>query len=117
MWRYEQSTGRLWHLVATGYSGKEEAKNQPGLDAVKNRGPIPAGKWQMVSVFDHASKGPICIRLEPYRDTDAHGRSGFLIHGDSVKEPGTASEGCIILPREVRKAIWASADRELEVVP
>ena len=34
-WRYEQSTGKLWHLEGVGYSGFEEAKNQPDLEDVK----------------------------------------------------------------------------------
>lgn len=116
MWRYEQSSGRLWRLVATGYSGKEEAKNQPDLDSVKSRGPIPRGKWEITERFDHPTKGPVCLRLMPERDTITHGRSGMLIHGDSVTAPGTASEGCIILPRAIRIRIWESGDRELIVV-
>jgi hypothetical protein len=44
------------------------------------------------------------------------GRSGFLMHGDNIRLPGTASEGCIILPRDLREAIWNSADHTLEVI-
>jgi len=44
------------------------------------------------------------------------GRDGFLIHGDSVRHPGDASEGCIILPRRFRERIWTSEDTDLEVV-
>lgn len=115
MWRYEQSTGRLWRLVATGYSGKEEAKNQPDLEDVKGRGPIPRGRWAITEKFDSPRRGPFCLRLEPVGHS-AHGRSSFLIHGDSIKEPGTASEGCIILSRATRIRIWESEDREIEVV-
>lgn len=43
------------------------------------------------------------------------GRSGFLIHGDSIAHTGQASHGCIILPRSVREQIAASGDDELEV--
>ncbi|HYE46677.1 MAG TPA: hypothetical protein VEA44_12995, partial [Caulobacter sp.] len=55
---------------------------------------------------------------EPVPDDvhEATGRSAFRIHGDSVRAPGTASKGCIILPRAVREAIWRSGDRDLEVV-
>ena len=67
--------------------------------------------------FDSPRRGPLCLRLEPARGTDTHGRSAFLIHGDSKSQPGTASEGCIILPPTVRAAISASNDRDLEVVP
>lgn len=116
MWRYEQSTGRLWLLAGTGYSGRDEAKNQPDLQDVKSRGPIPRGKWRITERFDSSRRGPACLRLEPDRETDTHGRSAFLVHGDSIKSPGTASEGCIILPRAVRLRIWDSGDHDLEVV-
>ncbi len=44
------------------------------------------------------------------------GRSGFLIHGDSVSHPGEASEGCIILDRNVRETIANDDDKYLVVV-
>jgi hypothetical protein len=44
------------------------------------------------------------------------GRDGFLIHGDSVEHPGTASHGCIIMSRAIREAIAQSDDHELNVV-
>lgn len=116
MWRYEQKTGRLWRLVAEGYSGHDEGKNQPDLDSVRNVGPIPRGRWLITEKFDHPHKGPWCLRLQPVPGTDTHGRSGFLVHGDSISAPGTASEGCIIVSRGVRQRIWESDDHELEVV-
>ena len=63
-----------------------------------------------------ASTGPFTLVLAPAPGTETHGRSAFRIHGDSIRLPGTASHGCIILPRPVREAIWASGDRDLEVV-
>jgi hypothetical protein len=56
------------------------------------------------------------LRLEPEPDTDTFGRAGFLMHGDSGAHPGEASEGCIIMPRNVREAVWTGGDHELEVV-
>jgi hypothetical protein len=44
------------------------------------------------------------------------GRTGFLIHGDAVHAPGTASEGCVILSRTTREQIWESHDHVLQVV-
>lgn len=121
-WTYEQSTGRMYgasgSLLATGYSGRDEAKNQPGLDFLKMRGPIPRGEWLIVGPpYNSQARGPYCLKLEPKLGTQTHGRSAFLIHGDSVKRPGHASHGCIILPRKAREAIWASGDRDLLVVP
>jgi hypothetical protein len=42
-------------------------------------------------------------------------REGFLIHGDSKKAPGTASNGCIILAPWYRQQIWDSMDKALIV--
>jgi hypothetical protein len=38
------------------------------------------------------------------------------MHGDSKAHPGSASHGCVILPRATREEVWQSGDRELEVV-
>jgi hypothetical protein len=55
------------------------------------------------------------FNLEP-DGHDAHGRTQFLIHGDSKLNPGNASEGCIILSAEVRKKIAESGVSRLRVV-
>ncbi|MDR2925047.1 MAG: hypothetical protein LBU76_03735 [Azoarcus sp.] len=47
---------------------------------------------------------------------DGHGRTHFLIHGDSMTDPGNASQGCIVLRRELRDAIAVSGDNFIEVV-
>ena len=38
-------------------------------------------------------------------------------HGDSIAAPGTASDGCVIMPRFARERVWESQDRRLAVVP
>lgn len=124
MWTYQQSTGKLSRngkYVATGYSGQPGYKNDPTKQGVKGNGPIPRGKWKIVDRYDSPNVGPYALKLQAvdakFDDThDATGRGAFRIHGDSVKNPGTASNGCIILPRSVRVAIWESGDRDLEVV-
>jgi hypothetical protein len=121
MWTYAQSTGALLHdgdPVATGYSGADNGKNNPEMQAIHNVGPIPQGGWTIVgppvNTPDH---GPYVLRLEPAVGTKTFGRSGFLMHGDSIESPGCASHGCVIMPRSVREQVWASGDTELEVVP
>lgn len=125
-WTYKQSTGDLFHngaYVATGYSGREWAKNNPGADHVKSMGPIPDGKWRVTEKYDSKNVGPYALVLHaidatPGNDThDLTGRGAFRIHGDSIRAPGTASHGCIILSRAIRTKIWTSGDRDLEVVP
>jgi len=114
---YAQAAGRLTldgREVATGYAGKGAGKNNPDKERVKNVGPIPRGvyrigkpiRWKgMANVFTLTPEGH-----------DAHGRSGFLIHGDSTKHPGQASEGCIILSPAIRQKIADSGIRKLRVI-
>jgi hypothetical protein len=124
-WRYEQKTGRLLHYendeataerVAIGYAGAGEGKNNPAMQDVQNVGPLPVGKYTIGEPSDTKTHGPYVLHLTPDPENEMFGRAGFLIHGDSVVQPGTASEGCMIFSRTVRERIWASEDRQLEVV-
>lgn len=125
MWTWDQSAGKLYHdgrLVSAGYSGKGRGKNNPALQGLRGIGPIPRGRWKMIRMYDSSNVGPRAIELHavdatPNDDThDATGRGAFRIHGDSVRDPGNASNGCIILPRPIREAMWRSGDRDLEVI-
>ena len=120
MWVFKQSTGELFHdgeVMAMGYSGRDNGKNCPDMQSVHDVGPIPCGMWHIVyllsTTVDH---GPYVLTLTPAKETNTFGRSGFLIHGESIAAPGTASHGCIILPRIVREAVWNSNDRDLGVI-
>ncbi|MBX9860636.1 MAG: DUF2778 domain-containing protein [Sphingomonas sp.] len=121
---WDQSAGELrldGQLISTGYSGKGRGRNNPALENVPGTGPIPRGRWAIKSIYDSASVGPRTIVLwsidgTPDDRDERTGRSAFRIHGDSIRAPGTASRGCIILPRKDREWIWRSGIRELEVV-
>lgn len=120
--KYSQSTGKLTHdgeLIATGYSGHGDGVNNPAAQAIHSVGPVPQGLWEIGAQMDHTSVTghnlPLSMRLTPQPGTETFGRSGFLIHGDNVKGDRSASQGCIILPRDVRNLIAASADKLLEV--
>lgn len=126
MWTYKQSTGELFcngRHVARGYSGHQWGRNNPSAQAAPGIGPIPSGRWRMSAMKDSARVGPWTIVLQavdaaPADDRhDATGRGAFRIHGDSIRDPGQASHGCIIMPRSVRIAMWQSGDHNLEVVP
>lgn len=117
-WQYNQNTGRLTRdgqEAGTGYSGRGPGRNNPMLENVRNVGPIPRGRYRIGPQRTHPSKGPITMTLTPVGHA-AHGRNHFLIHGDSNRHPGDASEGCIVISRAVRQAIAASGDTDLEVV-
>lgn len=119
-WTYSQKTGELQQdgkHVATGYSGAAQGKNNPVFEHVPNVGPIPHGDWTITGPpADSRDHGPYVLHLEPGQTTETFGRSGFLIHGDSKEHPGSASLGCIILPRGVREEVWNSRDRDLKVM-
>lgn len=118
-WKYEQSTGRLYHngsFIDRGYSGKGGAKNNPMLEGVLNSGPIPRGTYRIGAPFTHPHAGGNTLRLTPINGTQTHGRSGFMMHGDSVANPGQASDGCIIMRLPIRTQVWGSGDHNLEVV-
>jgi len=121
MWTYAQKSGDLLHngqRITAGYSGFDEGKNNPAMQAVPNLGPIPQGDWTIIGPpVNTASHGPFVLHLQPAAATKTFGRDGFLMHGDSIESPGCASHGCIIMPRVVREQVWASGDLSLEVVP
>ena len=119
MWTYYQSTGRLEHdgkLIGFGYSGRGEGKNNPEMQSVKNTGPIPQGAYLIGAFFTHPTKGMYVARLTPYPSNEMFGRSGFLLHGDSIRHPGWASEGCPILNRPERILVMQSKDTMWKVV-
>lgn len=120
MWTYNQANGVLvgpaLRTPVQGYSGFDLGKNNPVLERVHDVGPIPKGNYTIGPPFDSPEHGPLAMRLTPDDDTDTFGRGGFLMHGDSLEHPGEASHGCIIMPRFVRQAVAASADRSLQVV-
>lgn len=119
MWIYSQTTGEMRNgdiHVATGYSGLGRGKNNPGMESISNVGPIPRGHYTIGTPRNTKTHGPIVMRLLPAKGTETHGRDGFLIHGDSIGRPGTASHGCIILDRMTRLHIAAApTDNELLV--
>jgi hypothetical protein len=121
MWTYAQKSGNLLQngrLVGTGYSGGGEGKNDPTMQSMEDVGPIPQGNWTISGPpKDTPEHGPFVLTLTADSGTNTFGRDGFLMHGDSVAAPGTASKGCIIMPRAVREQVWSSGDLQLEVVP
>lgn len=116
-WSWDQSEGALYldgRLVARGYSGRGQGRNNPAMEAVRAVGPIPAGRWRIGPPRTSARTGPHVMELTPVGH-DAHGRSAFQIHGDNAA--GDVSSGCIVLPRVYRETISKSGSKTLEVTP
>lgn len=118
-WQYCQRTGRLTRagqIVAVGYSGAgQNGRNNPEMQAIRNVGPIPQGRYRIGNPRDTALHGPRVMDLTPVGH-NALGRNHFLIHGERRNGvPGNASTGCIILGPDIRNQINASGDRDLIV--
>jgi hypothetical protein len=128
-WLYSQSTGQVTHVdsagnstnVGNGYAGHGEGVNNPAMQDVPSIGPIPQGTWTIQQQQNNRTGSghnlPSSMRLTPANGTDTLGRSGFLIHGDNGRGNQSASEGCIILNRDVRNQIGNSGDNVLRVAP
>lgn len=118
-WKYNQSTGSLTRSgqhISTGYSGHGFGKNNQAMEHIHDTGPIPRGEYDIGPPQYTETHGPHVLALTPRDGNEMFGRSGFLIHGDSINDPGTASKGCIILPRLIRRLISDSGDDVLKVV-
>jgi hypothetical protein len=123
-WTFEQSTGQMLDpagaVVATGYAGgncgkNPEGKNNPQMQFMRCVGPLPQGVYTMGTPVAQSHLGPFAIPLTPAPDNVMQGRGSFFIHGDTTPS-GNASEGCIIMPRAIRQAMWDSGDHVVTVV-
>lgn len=121
MWVWKIPEGRLYFLngaaitrVSQGYSGHPEFKNDPAAVHLKSQGPIPPGVYVIGEPRD--THGGHFLPLQPMSVNVMYGRADFGMHGDRIDEPGTASDGCIILPLIIRQKIAASPDKVLLVI-
>ena len=122
-WIYDQDTGefyqtdgkgnRLPGTGGTGYSGAPGHVNSPGSERIKNKGPIPRGRYRIEP--PNSRRGPKTLPLTPLPSTNTFRRGGFLIHGDNGERNRSASEGCIILGPNIRDQVIKSGDNNLEV--
>ena len=118
-WFYVQRTGALFHgakWIVTGYSGHGEGLNNPAMQGVQAIGPLPVGTYAIAPARTSKRLGPVVLDLLPDANNEMFGRSLFRIHGDNSKGDRSASDGCIILPRNVREFIDASQDKVMVVV-
>lgn len=120
MWTFVQSSGKLKHddyPDAYGYAGNGYGKNNPAMESIKSVGPLPCGRYNIIGPpVDTMEHGPYVMHLNPNDESVMFGRSGFLMHGDSLCVPGNASEGCIVVAHDIRVRVWESGDRSLEVI-
>lgn len=108
-WIYHSRTGELFHHetglhIATGYSGRPSAMNNPAMAHLKGIGPIPAGLYFIHQPRHSEKTGRFVLDLTPVGHK-ALGRTGLQIHGDNAARDGTASSGCIVLGPAIRTMI------------
>lgn len=124
MWIFESSTGKWYDpsgkFLVKGYAGgncgkNPEGVNNPEMQGKKHIGPLPEGLYELGKLVLESHLGKYAISLVPDESNDMLGRSDFYVHGDTTPS-GNASEGCIIIPRSYREALWASKDRQVKVV-
>lgn len=119
--RYRQATGEWFgpdgSLWATGWSGHTAGYNNPAQQSVHGVGPLPVGRYTIGDPLDPPDHlGPVAMPLTPDAGNEMFGRGSFFIHGESAAHPAMSSDGCIILPRDVRERICDEPDDGLEVV-
>ena len=110
---YSQSTGYIstdsGALIARGWAGNGDGKNNPSMQEVHNAGPLPRGVYKVGPWEEnHPGLGPLVAHLEQI-EGDTFGRSPFYIHGPAVDPAkyGQESRGCIVIPRDMRMAVRA----------
>lgn len=115
MWRYSQRSGLLLFGVGINgftfqcYSGAGEGKNNPAMQDVVDIGPIPCGIYDQGEVEMESEHGTFAIPLIPRPENEMFGRSGFMLHGDSLINPGNASKGCIVhSPQRDRETVYGT---------
>lgn len=111
------------NLQAVGYAGGDkglhpEGVNNPKMQNVVNIGPLPCGHYTIGAPIDNPVTGPYSLPLTPDSANEMYGRGGFFLHGDDIRFPGQrkGSDGCPVVDRASRETVWASLDRDFEVV-
>lgn len=99
---YSQSLGMLHKdgdLVASGWAGNGEGKNNPAMQNVRCVGPLPQGLWIVGVWQDHPRLGHLVAPLTQI-EGETFGRDSFFIHGPSKNKDhyGQESMGCIVVP-------------------
>lgn len=118
-WEYDVKTATFSRngsaVLQASYAGAVGYKNDTSKECVLNNGPLPRGSYQIGEPHQAIHTGAYTLNLDPSSNNNMCGRSLFRIHGANGKHPLASSNGCIIAPLSVRKAIWMSGDRELIV--
>jgi len=83
--------------------------------SIVNKGLLPHGNYTIGSPYNSPHTGKYTLSLTPKSSSNKCGRDAFKIHGINGLHPSDSSNGCIVAPLSVRKAIYNSGDTELIV--
>lgn len=115
MWTYHQSSGQLFHendLVAIGFAGQAEGKNNPFMQDVRHTGPLPQGLY-LICDQQYNKRAGVGFPLKRMR-VPSKRRGTWWIHA------GHASRGCPIVDVEaldrITDILAATNDRTLQVL-
>lgn len=129
-WRFRIRPG-AWVLVKEGVesfpfdsvlirAGAPPYVNDPTACALKNRGPLPLGWYDIGAPVNHPwSFGRFGLPLTPWPGNEMHGRSEFYFHGAKATAPERSSNGCPFTPVGglwVREHVHESGINVLQVV-
>ena len=122
MWTFQISAGAITDpkgavLTREAYSGHPPHVNDPHACGLKDVGPLPPGLYRIGGMTEDGRLGPCIMALTPVNVPGIGERGGFYIHGDNAAQDHTGSDGCIVAPLAVRKAVVFSSDDQLLVVP
>ena len=127
-WTYFQNNGLL--ISADGlttlhcYAGIDEGKNNPAMQHVPFKGPLPCARYRATQPQNSDKHGPFAMHLIPWEDDKdkLFGRDAMMYHADSIAHPGQASNGCIVSigtpilsGRAEREIFWNSGDHDIQV--
>lgn len=106
-------------IIGVGYSGAPGFKNDPSKQMLRMEGCICEGFYTIEPPVNSPEHGPLAYPLTPDISNRMYGRSGFMLHGDSINHPGCASEGCIIQNHETRQIVAGAlhVTNRLQVIP
>jgi hypothetical protein len=96
------------------------------MQTIPNVGPIPTGYYKIGTPYDSPNTGIFTLPLTPFSDNEMFGRSEFKMHGSApnvdndgfitgTKTP--VSEGCIIMPHDVRQNVYnISINEDINII-
>jgi len=105
-------------ISSSGYAGYRDIaagidyRNDPAFSCLKDKGPLPPGLYTMYDGRNHITVNS--IKLEPLDTSVMCDRDNFYIHGGNAA--GTASQGCIILPPNERKAVFEAMTSGISIL-